>query len=348
MKIALSVIAERLGLTVNGPDVVISGVNTLEKAGPSDLTFLANPRYVPMLPKTRAGAVILSQELASQVKTGLISANPYYDFVRIVTMFAKPQGSMSGISPLAYIHEQASLGQNCTVYPFVFIGPAVRIGKNTTIFPNCYIGENCAIGDDCLLYPGVKLMSGTTVGHRTVLHPGVVLGSDGFGFAMTGQTREKFPQIGRVSIGDDVEIGANTTVDRAALDETSIGGGTKMDNQIQIGHNVRIGENCVIVAQVGIAGSTTVGDGVIIAGQVGVAGHLKIGNNVTIGPCTSLNRDLPDNSVVGGTPAMDRGTFLRSSAIVPKLPDMAKRIRNLEKELDHLKNSLSSKGDDHV
>ena len=333
MKMLLSELAGRLGLVQQGPDLEIGGVNTLEKAGPDEISFLANVKYAPQLGRSGAGAVLLSEEFAGQVSSALISVNPYLDFVRVVSIFARPQGSQQGISPLAFVHETAMLEEDCAVYPFSFIGPEAVIGRGSKIFPHCYIGERCRIGQDCLIYPGVSIMADSLIGDRVILHPGVVIGSDGFGFALAGLSREKFPQIGRVVVEDDVEIGANTAIDRAALDETRVGAGSKLDNLVQVGHNVRLGKNNVIVAQVGISGSVTLGDNVVVAGQSGFAGHLQVGDNVVIGPKTGVGQDVPSGSQIAGVPAMDRGVYMRVLTLTPKLPEMYKRIQKLEKLL---------------
>lgn len=333
MKTTLSSLADKLGLELVGEDREISGVNTLDKAGPHELSFLANPKYAPLLASTRAGAVLLGKEFAGRFPTVLLSGNPYFDFVRVVQMFDRPQGCMEGVAETSFVHPEADVARDCVLYPGTFVGARAVVGRGTKLFPGCYIGEDCRVGENCLLYPNVTLMAGTLVGDRVTLHAGVVLGSDGFGFALGQGGREKFPQIGRVVVEDDVEIGANSTVDRAALAETRIGAGTKIDNLVQVGHNVTIGKNCTIVALAGIAGSAKLGDNVTLAGQVGVSGHLTIGDGATVGPKSGVAKDIPAGAVVGGQPAMDRGTFMRTLAIIPKLPELARRVARLEKQL---------------
>ncbi len=333
MKTILSSLAAELGLRLVGEDREVAGVNTLDKAGPHELSFLANPKYAPQLSSTGAGAVLLGEEFADRFHTVLVSPNPYLDFVRVVQLFDRPQGCMEGVAESAFVHPEAELSPDCIIYPSAFVGARAQVGRGTKVFPGCYIGEDCRVGEDCLLFPNVTLMSGTMVGDRVTLHAGVVLGSDGFGFAIAQVGREKFPQIGRVVVEDDVEIGANSTVDRAALDETRIGAGTKIDNLVQIGHNVTIGKHCTIVALVGIAGSVKLGDNVTLAGQVGIAGHLTIGDGATLGPKCGVAKDVPAGAVMGGQPAMERGTFMRTLAIIPKLPELVRRVARLEKEL---------------
>lgn len=337
MAFKASFIAEQLGLTLKGEDREITGINTLENAGPGDLSFLANPKYAQFLSATRAGAVIVSEDHAGEVATALVSANPYFDFARAVGFFAKPQGGFSGISPLASVDKDAVLGENVTVYPFAYIGPRATVGAGCRIFPGCYVGEDCVVGDRTVLYPNAVLMAGTVLGQGCILHAGSVLGADGFGFVRTPLGVQKIPQIGTVGVGDDVEIGANAAVDRAVLGVTSVGDGTKIDNLVQIGHNVVVGKECFIVSQVGVSGSTKIGDRSTLAGQAGVAGHLKIGNDVTIGPQSGVAKDIPDNTSCGGSPCVDGKTFLRTIAVMPKLPDMYKRLNNLEDEIKGLK-----------
>lgn len=342
----LSALAATLGLELRGDDGEISGVNTLEKAGPHEVSFLANPKYAAQLSTTRARAVIVDAANAHNVATALVSERPYLDFGRALELFAVPQGSFSGVSPLAFISENVELGAGCVVYPFVFIGPGAIIGPETRIFPGCYVGEECVLGARCVLYPNVTLMARTSLGDESIVNPGAVLGGDGFGFAPTALGLRKIPQVGRVEIGKRVEIGANSTIDRAALDVTRIGDGVKIDNLVQIGHNVQIGEHSILVAQVGVSGSAKIGQGVTIAGQAGIAGHLEIGDGATIGPQAGVGQSVLAGKTVGGSPAMERTTYLRWTAAQPKLPGMARRITQLEKELNALKQALAQ-GESH-
>lgn len=339
----LSEIANVLGLELRGQDCDIIGVNTLEAAGPHEISFLANPRYADKVSACKAAAIIIAADSVHAVPShaaALVSENPYFDFGRTLALFAKPQGSFTGISDAAFIHPDAVLGDNCTVYPNVYIGPRAHIGANVQLFPGTYIGEDCTVGARSILYPNVTLMAGIVVGEDCILHAGVVLGADGFGFVPTPMGIQKIPQIGTVHIGNDVEIGANTTIDRAVMGITCVGDGTKIDNQVMLGHNVEVGKNCIIVSQVGVSGSTKIGDQVTIAGQAGIAGHLTIGNNVTIGPISGVAQDIPDGKTMGGTPAVDQRTYMRTLAVMPKLPDLFKRCSKLEKELAALKATI--------
>lgn len=336
----LSALADALGLEFSGEDAPIRGVNSLENAGPDELSFLASPKYLKLLDQTRACAVLVRPEHAHRVPRALVSENPYLDFARALEIFAEPQGCFSGVSSQAWIDTSVDMGQDCTVYPFAFIGKNSVLGQGCTVYPGSYIGENCTLGRNCTLYPNAVLMAGTELGDNVTLHPGAVLGSDGFGYAPGPKGLQKIPQTGVVQLGSDVEVGANTTVDRAVMDATRIGQGTKIDNLVQIGHNVQLGRHCILVAQVGISGSTKVGDGVTMAGQVGVAGHLDIGAGATIGPQSGVQCNIPAGETWGGTPVTERGTFLRTIATLPKLPEIRKRVHALEKELKALKEKL--------
>lgn len=336
MGVSLSQLARDLGLELQGEDKQITGIGTLEKAGPGEVSFLANPKYLPQLEATRAAAVIVERRFADRVETALISDNPYRDFGRALGLFSRPQGSFDGVSDQASIHPEARLEDGVVVYPYVYVGPGVEIGAGTTLFPGCYVGERCRIGRDCRLYPNVTLMADTVLGDRVAIQAGAVLGSDGFGYAAAGEGREKIPQIGNVVVEDDVEIGAGTCIDRAALDSTVIGRGTKIDNLVQIGHNVTVGEESVIVAQVGISGSARVGRTVVLAGQSGISGHLSIGDDAVLGPQSGVAKDVPPGAVMGGSPVMERGAFMRYLTLVPKLPEMAKRLRRLERRMEDL------------
>lgn len=345
--ILLSHIAQQIGLDFTGEDVAITGVNTLVDASPSELSFLANPKYASQLDCSRAAAVIVPEGHPSTAKTVLTSPHPYLHFVQCVQLFARPQGTLTGHHPQSVIDPEAQVDASATIYPFVTICAGAVVEAGATLFSGVYVGEHCRVGKDTTIYPNCALMAGTQVGARCIIHAGTVLGSDGFGFAQSETGMTKFPQIGRTILEDDVEVGANTTIDRAALGETRIGRGTKIDNLVQLGHNVRVGRNCLLVAQVGIAGSSSLGDGVILAGQVGVAGHIHIGDGCRVGAKSGVGQDLPPKQDVSGIPAVAHGIFLRNAAIAPKLPDMKRRIGRLEKELNAIRQQLSTKGHPH-
>jgi UDP-3-O-[3-hydroxymyristoyl] glucosamine N-acyltransferase len=333
----LSDLAARLDLPFKGEDCLIRGVNALEVAGPDELSFLANPRYARFLPLTRAAAVIVSREHADKLERALVSDLPYRDFGRALALFARTEGEFSGISPLACIDPTARLGADCVVYPFVFVGPRAELGAGCRLFPGVYVGEDCRLGAGVTLYPHAVLMSATELGDNCIIHAGAVLGAEGFGFTRAREAIQKIPQAGSVRIGEAVEIGANTTVDRGVMGPTRIGSGSKLDNQVQIGHNVCLGSDNLIVAQVGVAGSASIGNGNTIAGQAGVSGHLKIGDKTVLGPRSGVAHDVPDNYHGGGAPLMGKGDYLRYMALVPKLPAMYKTLKKLEKDLEELK-----------
>lgn len=337
MEIALSALAERLGLPLRGSDRQVSGVGPLESAGPQDVSFISAAKYAPLLKTTRAGAVICTEEFAGSVDAALVSANPALDFARLLELFSPPQGRFSGVSDRAFVDPQARVAEGATVFPLAYVGPGAEVGPGSRIFPGCYVGEDCRIGRDCTLYPNVTLMARTVLGDRVMVHPGAVLGADGFGYVpRAGGGRDKIPQVGTLVVEDDVEIGANTTIDRAMLEKTVIGRGTKIDNLVQVAHNCVLGENCTIIAQVGIAGSCTVGRDVIMAGQAGIADHVRIGDGAVVGPICGVRTDIAPGMRMGGIPAMEYGTYMRNLSLAPKIPDLFKRVRQLEKALEAL------------
>jgi UDP-3-O-[3-hydroxymyristoyl] glucosamine N-acyltransferase len=341
MSIKLSALAEELGLEYTGADIEISGVNTLDKAGPDEISFLVNPKYQQQLETTKAGCVLTSGPYAERARSALVSTNVYMDLAKIINLFAKPQGCLTGVSEVAFVHPDASVDGTATVYPFAFIGEGAEIGANTVLFPGVYVGEGTSVGANCILYPNVVVMGGLSLGDNVILQPGAVLGGDGFGFAQTPAGHMKIPQIGTVAVEDDVEIGANTAIDRAALDTTRIKRGTKIDNLVQIGHNVEIGEHCLVVGLVGIGGSTVVGNGVILAGQAGIADNTRIGDGVIIGGQCGVSGEVEPGVRLSGTPAMPYSTYLKAAGVcLPKLPDMFKRLKKLEMELESMKKAV--------
>lgn len=346
MPIRLSELAGRLGLELRGTDKTVLGVNTLEKAGPDEIAFLAGPKHVHQLASTRAGAVLLEEKHAPAAACALVSANVRLDWARVVALFAEPQGSLRGVHSLAFVHDDAQIHETATVYPFAFIGPRSVIGPGCTVFPGCYVGEDCVLAENCTLYPNVVLMAGTRLGRNVIIHPGTSIGADGYGYVQGPAGHVKVPQIGRVEIADDVEIGANSAVDRAALDATRIGAGAKIDNLVQIAHNVQIGPHCLLVSQVGIAGSTVVGAGVVMGGQAGVADNLKVGDRAMLAAQAGVGRDIPAGVAVGGSPCMDYSAFMRSGVALPKLPELLHRVRRLEKEITSLKGTAAEESQD--
>lgn len=328
----LSVLAEQLGLDYTGNgDIEIVGLNSLEEATGNELSFFSNPKYAKLLMQTKAGAIVAPEEAKDHITNCLVSDNPYLDFARAGFIFAKPQGEESGISPKAHIDATAQVGEDCVVYPFAFIGPRVQLGKGCQIFPGAYIGEESVLGDDVIVYPNAVIMRAVVIGDNAIIHPGAVIGSDGFGFIRIEGGIQDIPQTGDVALGDGVVVGANTCIDKAHIGTTRIGADSKLDNLVQIGHNVQIGEQTLLISQVGIAGSTKVGARSTLAGQVGVAGHLTIGEDVTIGAKSGIPSDIPAGAIGGGAPFMDRRTYSRYLVLAPKIPDLFKRVSRLEK-----------------
>src|SRR5947207_15127145 len=298
---------------------MISAVAPLIGANAEQLSFLSNRKYSAQLAASKAGAVLVPQNLEGEDDRWIRVDDPYFAIARIMTKWFGARPMPKGISAQASIAPSAKLGENVAIGPFTVIGEDVVIGDNVTIFQNVSVEASSVLGDDCIIYPNVVIYDGTRIGLRCIIHAGVVIGSDGYGFAMHDGKHHKIPQIGIVRIEDDVEIGAGTTIDRAALGETVIGEGTKIDNLVQIGHNVKIGKHCLLVSQVGIAGSTELGDHVSVAGQSGFSGHLKIGNRVQVAAKSAVLEDVPDDTKVMGSPAMPFNEFARRHATLKRL-----------------------------
>jgi len=297
----------------------IDSVAPLTSATADQISFLSNRKYASRLAATDAGAILVPQELEGCDARWIRVENPYFAFAKIMTRWFSNRPLPKGISPKAVVADSAKLGSNVSLGHFAVIGENVVIGSNVTIFQGVSIEAGSAIGDDCIVYPNVVIYDGTRIGNRCIIHSGVVIGSDGYGFATHDGKHHKIPQIGIVRIEDDVEIGAGTTIDRAALGETVIGEGTKIDNLVQIGHNVKVGKHCLLVSQVGIAGSTELGDYVAVAGQSGFSGHLKIGNRVQVAAKSAVLDDVPDDTKVMGSPAVPFTEFARRQAVLKKL-----------------------------
>jgi UDP-3-O-[3-hydroxymyristoyl] glucosamine N-acyltransferase len=311
--VPLSDIIDFVSGRYDGPrEVMIDGVLPLSEAGERQISFLSNPKYAPQIETTRAAAVLVSNDLPGQSPRWIRVADPYYAMATVVARFFAQRPRPRGISPQAAIAASAKLGNNAAVGAFTSIGDDVVIGDNVVIYPNVTIEANAEIGDDTIVYPNVSIYYGCKVGRKCILHSGVVVGSDGYGFATDASGyHHKIPQVGIVRIEDEVEIGAGTTIDRAALGETVIGEGTKIDNLVQIGHNVRIGKRCLLVAQVGIAGSTQLGDAVQVGGQSGFAGHLKIGDRARVYSKSAVFEDVPEGVWVRGIPAVNQREYVR-------------------------------------
>jgi UDP-3-O-[3-hydroxymyristoyl] glucosamine N-acyltransferase len=341
MEKKLKELAEWVGGTVVGDgEIEIHGVASIEDAKRGEITFIANPRYLPKLGQTQASAVIVSPEVTSNDKSLLSVKNPYLAFAKILALFSHKPYQARGVDPRSWISPTAQLGKDLTVYPFVYIGDRCRIGDRVTLYPGVSVGEDSSIGEDSILQANVSVYPGMVIGRRVILHSGVVVGSDGFGYAKEGKRNLKIPQVGKVEIEDDVEIGSNTSIDRGALGNTVIRRGVKIDNLVQIAHNVVIGEDSIIVAQVGISGSTKIGNNVTLGGQVGLVGHITVGDNVMVGAQSGVPHDLPANQAYTGTPALPHREFLRAVSVFPKLPEIKKTLAEIEKRLKKVEETI--------
>ncbi len=319
---------------VGDPTVIVTGVAAIHDADSGQITFVANPKYASALAATRAAAVIVSAAVPGLTAAQLVVRDPYYAFCLVVRHFHVEDYRPSGVSPRAQIGTGVRLGRDLSIYPNVTVDDAAVIGDRVTLYPGVFVGRDSTVGDDSILYANVVVRERVTIGRRVIINAGSVIGSDGFGFATHGGQHHKIPQIGTVEIEDDVELGANVTVDRAALGRTRIGRGTKVDNLVQIAHSVEIGEHCLIVAQVGIAGSAHIGNGVTIAAQAGVAGHIEIGDRTVLGGRAGVTKDTPSGQVVSGFPAMPHTQWLAAQATFAHLPEMRKRLKALERRMD--------------
>ena len=339
-------LAERLGCRLEGDGAVeIGRVASLEDAGAGDVAFFVNPRYAPVLRRTRASAVILADTAPPAPCAMLRTANPYLAFANALSIFRPASQPPSGIAPMSVVASDAVLGGDVSVGPFSSIGRNARIGDRTVIHPHVFVGDGAVIGADCVIHSHVAIRERVVIGSRVIIQNGAVIGSDGYGFVKRSDgTYQKIPQTAGVVIEDDVEIGANTTIDRPAVGETRIRAGAKIDNLVQVGHGVTVGRNTLLVAQVGIAGSTTIGDNVTLAGQVGVAGHVTIGNGVSAVGQSGITNSVPEGSFVSGYPAIENREWLKSSAIFRKLPELRKRVADLDRRLLDLERTLSRSG----
>ncbi len=349
MKKSLSEIAAFIGGAVFGDEkTVISGIRPIDEAGENDLTFIANPKYFKMLQTTRAAAVLVPPGTVEPAKNLIIVADPYVAFGKLLTVFYPPDHGPAGISPEACIAEGADISPAATIMPRVVVGRGAVVEKGAVLYPGVFIGPNAKVGEDSVLYANVSVYAGCIIGKRVILHSGVVIGADGFGFAEPSAGNTKIPQIGIVQIDDDVELGANTTVDRATLGKTWIQRNVKIDNLVQVAHNVVIGENTVIAAQTGISGSTKIGKGVIIGGKVGIVGHINIGDRVMIAASSNIHKDVPDGMVGGGTPFLTRKEWLKVESTKLHMPEMRVELKNLIKQVKELEEKIKKTGEDQA
>jgi len=341
--VTLADLAARLGCRLDGDgSIEVTRVASLDEAGPGDLSFLANRKYAARLPETRASAVIVGDDQAGAPCATLRTEHPYLAFAEAVGLLSPAPAVPSGVSPLAFVDPSAELGADVSIGPFVSVAAGTRIGARTVIAPHVVIGPAATIGTDCLIHAHVSIREGVAIGSRVVIQDAAVVGSDGFGFAQRPDgTHQKIPQVGRVVIEDDVEIGAQSAIDRPAVGETRIGQGTKIDNLVQVAHGVRVGRNVLLAAQVGIAGSTVLEDSVIMAGQSGATGHVHLGRGVVVGAKSAVTKDVPDAAHVAGIPAGDVTEWREMVALSRRLPELRRMVSELEARLAALESRLT-------
>ncbi|MBN1612968.1 MAG: UDP-3-O-(3-hydroxymyristoyl)glucosamine N-acyltransferase [Deltaproteobacteria bacterium] len=345
MRMTLGEIAAILGGRLIGDSgVTVENVRGIDEALEGDLTFVSNPKYLKKLETTRASAILVSAGTDSPGKNLILVDDPYVSLGRILAVFYPEDHGSSGIADGAFIEESAVVSEGATVHPGVYVGRRARIERGAVLYPGVFIGDDAVVGEDSILYPRVTVYRRCLIGKRVILHAGVVIGGDGFGFALPGSENIKIPQAGNVQIDDDVEIGANSTVDRATMGRTWIQRGVKIDNLVQIAHNVVIGENSVIVAQVGISGSTRLGRGVILGGQAGIVGHIEIGDRAMVAAQAGVHDDVPSGHVVSGSPHRPHREWLRIEACVTRLPEMRQTLKAMAKRIAALEEKLAAAG----
>jgi UDP-3-O-[3-hydroxymyristoyl] glucosamine N-acyltransferase len=343
-RIRLGDLAARLGCTLHGnPDIEITGVAGVDRAGPTEITFLANPKYAPKVRDTRAAAILVKQALAQPQPASLVSANPYHDFARALALFYQPPHPKPGIHPQSSVATTAQIGEGASIGAFAVVGEHVRIGKNAVLHPHVVIYEGAEIGDDFCAHSHAAVREHCRIGDRVILQNGAVVGSDGFGFAKTREgTHFKIVQSGVTVIEDDVEIQSLTSVDRATVGETRVKRGAKIDSLVQVGHACVVGEDNIICAQTGLAGGSILEKNVLLAGQVGISGHLTIHDNAVIYAQSGIGGDVAAGALMSGSPAFEAREWLRAITAFPKLPDLLKTVRQLEKRLDRLEGASST------
>ncbi len=342
MAVSLSKIAEMVQGNISGDsDIMIGGAAPFESAGSREITVAGNAKFLKKMDDCKAGAIIVPRDYESRGRNLVRTDNPMVAFAKVLQYFYPPLQPPSGVHPSACIGQQFSCGSNISIGPLVAIGHHVTVGERVWLHPGVVIGDNVTLGDDVIIYPNVTVLERSVIGSRVIIHSGTVIGSDGFGFAPDGIRYHKLPHTGIVQIDDDVEIGANNAIDRGTFGKTHIGRGVKTDNLVHVAHNVTVGENTVLVAQVGISGSVTIGKNAILAGQAGIAGHLTIGDRATVGPQTGVGKSVPDGQIVSaGIPEMPHRLWLRVVRSIPKLPDIHKRLLGLEKRFKNIEEKL--------
>lgn len=346
MEFTAKQIADYLHGEIEGNEqATVHTFSKIEEGTPGSISFLANPQYAPYIYTTASSIVLVNKDFEpeQEISCTLIRVDNAYEAVaKLLTLYEQSKPARKGIHPLAFIDPEAHMGDDCYVGAFAYIGKGARVGAHTQIYPHVVIENGASIGEHCLLYPGVSVYHDCRIGNRVILHSGCVIGADGFGFAPTAEGYEKIPQIGIVTVEDDVEIGANTCVDRSTMGSTYVRRGVKLDNLVQIAHNVDVGSHTVMSAQVGVAGSTKIGQWCMFGGQVGIAGHAVIGDKVYSGAQAGIAGSIrKGNATVQGSPAIDSKNFARSSVVFKKLPDMYKELEELKKEIKELKKQLN-------
>ncbi len=341
-RIAVQALAHAVGGQVIGDSgLTITGISSLAEAGPEDLAYVASERYAEAARTSRAAALVVPRPYSELPCPQIVVPHPGYAFAVIAERFFIEPYQSRGIAEQVARGEAVELGPDCSIWPFVTLGDRVKIGARVTLYPGVFVGPDSVVGDDSVLHANVTVREGCRIGQRVIVHSGSVIGSDGFGYVQHGGRNQKIPQLGSVVIEDDVELGANVTVDRATFGQTTVKRGTKVDNLVQIAHNVTIGEHCVLVAQVGIAGSTSLGHHVMVGGQAGLTDHLEIGDQVMIGARSGVSRNVAANQIVSGAPVMPHDLAIKVQALFPRLPELRQKVRELEHRLQELENRLA-------
>lgn len=345
MKITLREIAKLLDGTFTGNgDTVIENIRPIDEAGVGDITFVTNRKYFKKIKTTKASAILVSPQVPANGRNLVVTADPYTGVGKLLALFYPQEQGFYGISPDAYIEKGAIVSDQATVFPRAYVSAGARIEKGAVIYPGVFVGQNAMVGEDSILYANVTVHHDCILGKRVILHSGAVIGGDGFGFASPGKSNFKIPQVGFVQIDDDVEIGSNTTIDRGTMGKTWIGRNVKIDNLVQIAHNVVVGENSVITSQVGISGSTNLGNSVIVGGQTGIVGHINIGNNVMIAAGSGIHKDIDSGQIVAGNTQLPHLQWLKVEACRAKLPEMRETIQELKRKIEFLEEKINNQG----
>ena len=345
MEFSAKQIAEFIqGTIVGDENATVHTFAKIEEGIPGAISFLSNPKYTPYIYETQSSVVLVNNDFIpeKEIKATLIKVNNAYEsLAKLLNLYEMSKPKKTGIDPLAYIAPTAKIGENVYIAPFACVGDNAEIGNNTSLHPHATVGSGAKVGNNCILYPHATIYHDCRVGNNCILHAGSVVGADGFGFAPSPEGYEKIPQIGITILEDNVEIGANTCIDRATMGATIIRKGVKLDNLIQIAHNVEIGSHTVMASQVGVAGSTKVGEWCMFGGQVGVAGHITVGNRVNMGAQSGVNGSVKDGKALIGTPPIEFKNYFKSSAVFKKLLDMYLELASLKKEIEELKKQLN-------